>query len=445
MLKDNLKTVLREFHESSLPEMIQRDLKVDPVFSQPSVNKICTIVGPRRAGKTFYLHQMIQELTRKQCKIEDVIYINFEDERILPMNTSDLQSILDAYFELYGEDRQPYIFFDEIQNVEGWDRFARRLNDQGYRLTIAGSNSRTLSREIASALCGRTVTYELFPFSFSEFLSAGDLQPDAKTLYGGKRHAISAQFDAYLFSGGYPEVVLMQSEAVRQRILQDYFNTIFYRDLVERYGVKSLNLLRLWMNALMVNTSTLISFRKYENDFKSQGKKLSVSTLANFAKYLEEAYFGFFVETYSESERKRRQNPRKFYLVDLALHNYLTLRFSQNKGRLLENLVFLQLRRDGKAINYYRTKAGYEVDFVATTEGSRPMLIQVCYDLQEVETADREKRALLAAMKELNTETGTILTYGSKDRITANGKAIEILPVREWLLDPDHRWGEPPS
>ncbi|MCP4757526.1 MAG: ATP-binding protein [Proteobacteria bacterium] len=433
MLKDNIKTILREFHESKPPEIIDRDLTIDPEFFHSTVNKICTIVGARRAGKTFFLLQIVAKLIQETCNIEDIIYINFEDERILPLTANDLQIILDAYFELYGENRQPYIFFDEIQNVDGWEQFTRRLNAQGYRLFVTGSNSKMLSREIASALRGRTITYELFPFSFSEFLFSRNIQLDNKIRYGKKRHAINSLFDEYLFSGGYPEIVLMQSETVRQRILQDYFNTIFYRDLVERYRIKNLNLLRLWMNTLMVNISTSVSFRKYENDFKSQGEKLSVATLANFSRYLEEVYFGFFVEMYSASERKRRMNPRKFYLIDPALHNYLTLRFSQNKGRLLENLVFLELRRSGKTIHYYKTKAGHEVDFVVSNENSQPTLIQVCYDLQEIATANREKRALQAAMRELNIQTGTILTNESKDRIDENGGIIEILPVREWL------------
>ncbi len=436
MLKDNFKTIIAEFHESELPNMVLRDLVVDPMFfqSDSTVNKICTIVGPRRGGKTFFLLQLVKEFINTKCSIDNIIFINFEDERILPLRASDLQVILDAYFELYGENRQPYIFFDEIQNVEGWEQFVRRLNDRGYRLFISGSNSKMLSKEIATALRGRTVTYELFPFSFSEFLRSNSLEPNIKQLYGKKRHAFKSHFDSYLFSGGYPEIALIQTESVKQRILQDYFNTVIYRDLVERYRINNQSLLRLWMNALMVNVSTLISFRKYENDFKSQGEKLSIASLANFSRYLEEVYFGFFVELYTESERKRRMNPRKFYLIDPALHNYLTLRFSENKGRLLENLVFLELRRKGRTVHYYKTKAGYEVDFIVSDDSHEPVLYQVCYDLQNVDTINRERRSLQAAMKELDINSGTILTYNDKNQIEDKGKTINIQPVREWLI-----------
>jgi len=435
VLKDNFKKIIKEFHESDLPEMVRRDLTIDQQFFQSRINKICTVTGPRRAGKTFFLMQLIKDLIKIGRSIEDILYVNFEDERILPLQASDLQTILDAYYELYGEKTKPYVFFDEIQNIEGWQPFARRLNDQGYRLFITGSNSKMLSREIASALRGRTITYELFPFSFSEYLSSQNIESGKNAIHGKQRHAIAVGFESFISTGGYPEIALMKSEPVRQRIIQDYFNTVFYRDLVERYRINNTNLLRLWMNALMINISTLVSFRKYENDFKSRGEKLSVASLANFSRYLEEVYFGFFVELYSQSERKRRMNPRKFYLIDTALHNYLTLRFSQNKGRLLENIVFLELRRTGKRIHYYKTRNGFEVDFVVTDSEGIPELIQVCHDLEDMETADREKRALLAAMTELDLKEGTILTYDSKNQIKENGRIIEVLPVREWIIE----------
>ena len=187
-MKDKLKIIIKEFHESSLPDLIERHEIFDLSILSSSVNKVITIVGPRRAGKTFFLFQIIKKLLRQGSDLEDIIYINFEDERILPMKAENLQLILDAYFELYEKRETPCIFLDEIQNISGWDKFVRRLNDLGFTIFITGSNSRMLSREIATSLRGRTLTYEIFPFSFTEFLAAKGARPGKNVAYGKRRH-----------------------------------------------------------------------------------------------------------------------------------------------------------------------------------------------------------------------------------------------------------------
>lgn len=166
-------------------------------------------------------------------------------------------------------------------------------------------------------------------------------------IYGKTRHRINQLYEEYFFSGGYPEITFLEEKSTKGRILQDYFNTIFYRDLVERYRIKNSVLLRQWLNTLMMNLSSPISFNKIENDFRSRGMRLSRATLSSYARYVEDTFFGFFVELYSESVRKRQINPKKFYLIDQGMHNYLTLKFTENRGRILENLVFLELRRRG--------------------------------------------------------------------------------------------------
>lgn len=433
MTKDNLKVVIKEFHESALPDLIERKALFDFSILQSPVNKVITIIGPRRAGKTFFLFQIIKELLEKKIKITDVIYINFEDERILPMEGGDLQYILDAYFELYEKKANPFIFLDEIQNITGWDRFVRRLNDKGFTVFITGSNSRMLGREIATSLRGRTLTYEIFPFSFKEFLAAKGIRAEKNLIYGKKRHQIRSFYEDYFYSGGYPEIVLIGDELTRGRILQDYFNTIFYKDLVDRYRIKNSTLLKQLLNNLMMNLSSLISFSKIENDFKSRGMKLSRATLSSFAGYIEDTFFGFFVEMYSESVRKRQVNPKKFYLIDVGMHNYLTLKFSENRGRLLENVVFLGLRRKGIPVFYYRTSRGHEVDFLVK-ENDKWNMIQVCYDLTHIDTFTREKKALVSGLKEFGIDTGVIITDSEK-RVEQIGKyTLNIVPICEWLL-----------
>jgi len=432
-MKDKLKIIIKEFHESSLPDLIERHEMFDLSTLSSSVNKVITIVGPRRAGKTFFLFQIIKKLLRQGTDLEDIIYINFEDERILPMQADNLQLILDAYFELYEKRENPCLFLDEIQNINGWDKFVRRLNDRGFALFITGSNSRMLSREIATSLRGRTLTYELFPFSFVEFLKAKGIEPGKNAAYGRKRHHITGLYDAYLHCGGYPEIAFVDDESVKGRIVQDYFNAVFYRDLVERYRVKNTELLRQWLNALIANVSSLISLTKIENDFRSRGMKLSRATLSTFAGYVEDISFGFFVEMSSPSTRKRQVNPKKFYLVDLAIHNYLTFGFSENRGRLLENLVFLALRRRGHPVFYYKTAQGYEVDLLVKDKG-KGQLIQVCHDLNRIDTFSREKKALVSGLQELGLTTGTIVTDHEK-RVEQLGElTLNIVPAWEWLL-----------
>jgi len=432
-LKEKFKMIIKEFHDTPLPDLVRREVIVDLNVLGSSVNKVVTIIGPRRAGKTFLLFQIMKELLRKKFEMLDILYINFEDERITPLKGEMLQAILDAYFELYPDRGKPLVFLDEIQNVPGWDSFVRRINDQRLQVFVTGSNSKMLGREIATSLRGRTLTYEVFPFSFKEFVQCHGVRIEPDLPYSKLRHKVAQLFEEYFFSGGYPEISLLEDRSLKGRILQDYFNTIFYRDLVERYAVKNTDLLRQWLNILIANLSSLISYSKVENDFKSRGMKLSRATLSYFAGYVEDAFFGFFIEMYSRSVRKRQVNPKKFYLVDVGLHNYLTFKFSENRGRILENLVFLELRRRTPEIHYYRSPSGQEVDFLVR-DGEGLKLVQVCHDIHSVDVFTREKKSLLSAMEEFDIPLSWIITDHEKRKEAIDGRLIEIVPAMEWLL-----------
>jgi uncharacterized protein len=432
-MKERFKLIIKEFHEKELPDLVERPDVMDFSILNSQLKKVVTLVGPRRAGKTYFLFQIMKKILQESARITDILYVNFEDERITPIKAENLQDMLDGYFELYEGKPKPFVFLDEVQNVAGWDRFVRRINDAGLRIFITGSNSRMLGREIATSLRGRTVTFEVFPFSFREFIALRGVKLQKDTVYGKSRHRFGPLYEEYFFSGGYPEIVLAEGNSLKARILQDYFNTIFYKDLVDRYAIKNTELLRQWLNLLIMNLSSLVSFSKVENDFKSRGMKLSRATLSYFARYVEEAFFGFFLERYSESVRKRQVNPKKFYLIDVALHNFLTFKFSENKGRILENLVFLALRRSGPSVFYYKAAAGEEVDFL-TRDGEDLKLIQVCYDLHNLDVFTREKKALLSGMRELELKQGTIITESEKRTLNEGGLTLEIIPAWEWLL-----------
>ncbi|MEW6220070.1 MAG: ATP-binding protein [Thermodesulfobacteriota bacterium] len=433
MLKDKLKIIISEFQSMPLPGLLERELVVDLAAVGSPVNKVITIVGPRRAGKTFYLFQIMKRLVAGGRDIRDFVYVNFEDERILPMTAADLQLIVDAWRELHGRQDRPLLFLDEVQNINGWETFVRRLADQGYAVFVSGSNSRLLSSEIATALRGRTLTYTLLPFSFREFLAIRQVAPERSLPFGPERHRAQQLFESYLALGGYPEVIQLDNAQTRTRVLQDYFHAVFFRDLVERYRIKHSEILRQWLDILVKNCAALVSLRKVENDFRSRGMAVSVATLAAFARYVEEIFFGFFVEMHAESVRKRQINPKKFYLIDLGLHRFLSLGCSADRGRSLENVVFLELKRQGQKVNYYRTSTGAEVDFLVQS-GGEPRLIQVCHALDRLATANREKKALQQAMKELGLTTGLLLTAADKADETSAAGTIHIRPVWEWAV-----------
>ena len=436
MIKESLKIVIKEFHESELPSLIVRKEPFDFSVLHSPVKRIVTITGPRRAGKTYLLFQIMKYLLKRTgVSLTDFLYMNLEDERILPMNGEDLQYVLDAYLELYEKETVPFVFLDGILNIPGWEQFLRMLNDRGIRAVITGSNSRGLAREIATSLRGRTLSYEILPFSFGEFLAAKGIGAGEDIQFDKERHRIRKSYEEYLFSGGYPEVTLAKDQSTRGRIVQDYYSAVFYKDLVEPYRIKNTALLKQWLNTLVINVSSLIGFTKVEGDFKSRGMKLSRATLSYFAQYVEDAYFGFFVKMYSESIRKRQVNPKKFYLVDVAFHNYLTFRFSENRGRLLENIVFLELRRRGFPVFYYKTAGGHEIDFLIRELGTWK-LIQVCHDLDHIDTFSREKESLLAGLHELDMDSGTILTDHERRTESVRKYTINIIPVWEWLLNP---------
>ncbi len=439
MLKEKLKIIIREFHARPLPKLIPRSRTVDLSLLDSPINKVIAVVGPRRAGKTYYLFQIMSELLEKGGDIQEIVYVNLEDERILPMASDDLGEIPDAWRELYGGEKRPLIFLDEIQNVPGWERFVRRMNDAGNRVFVTGSNSRMLASEIATSLRGRTLTHEIFPFSFPEYLRAKGVEVTPTAVYDDVRHSIRSLYEEYFHDGGYPEIAFIEGERTKGAVLRDYFNVVFYRDLLERYQIQNSDLLRLWMKTLMANISALVSFNKAENDFRSRGVKVSKATLSAYASYVEDIYFGFFVEMYSESVRKRQANPRKFYLIDQGLHNYLTLKFGENQGRLLENVVYIALRREQIQVYYYKTLSGQEVDFLQV-DGKNRRLIQVCHEMERLQTLQREKKALLSAMEELGLEEGLILNLDvKKDEETPQG-IIRYRPVWEWLLNPKASW-----
>ena len=344
-MKDIIKTVIKDFHKSELPGFKERSLTV-PLNS----GKIISLIGSRRTGKTYYLYQLISKLLLTVNK-ENILYINFEDER-LNLKSEDLHLIIDAYYELYPENKDSlYIFFDEVQNISNWEKFVRRLYDTvSKNIIITGSSSKLLGKEIASSLRGRAIWYELFPLTFSEYLHFQNIDADDRYSSRNKAKIVKA-YANYLFNGGFPEVIFYDAQ-LRLKTLQSYLDVMIYRDIIEKYDVKNSASLRYFIKKSLANVSNTISVNKLFNELKSLGVKISKDTIYDYINYVQDCYLLYLVNIYSESINVQQTNEKKLYCVDTGLVNSVSFKFSQNTGRMLENEVFMQLRSKGEQVFY---------------------------------------------------------------------------------------------
>lgn len=431
MKKEILKRLIVEFHESELPELIERSMDVDL-----ETRKIISIIGPRRCGKTYYLYYLIKKLIQQGEDKTRMLYINFEDERILPFSVKEFDLILEAYFELYPENKgkKIYAFFDEIQNVNGWEVAVRRMYDrEKIRIFITGSSSKLLSKEIATALRGRTISYELQPFSFLEILRAKGIDVTPNLLYSSKRFHIKKLLNEYMKFGGFPEVVLENDETTKIRILQEYLNTIFFRDLVERYSVRNTILLKEIIRFLTSNISRYFSVSKFYKLAK-QNFKVTKRTILNYCSYLEDVRLTLFVKKFG-TLKEQMVNPRKIYCIDVGFKTASGFYTSEDLGRIAENLVFLKLRerqlRD-PLVEIYYWKQKQEVDFIVKRGKKVEEIIQVCWDVEEAK--EREIKGILNAAEFFKIKKGIIITGDFEGEELIEGVKIEYVPLWKWLL-----------
>jgi predicted AAA+ superfamily ATPase len=353
------KRVILEFQETPLPEMVPRDLAV-PQDSQ----KVITVYGPRRAGKTFFMYGLIDRLTQRVEKSR-IIYFNLEDERLLPLDVKEMHLLIDAYFELFPEHREGpvYLFLDEIQVVSGWEVFIRRLHEsRRFRIFLTGSSANLLSREIATSLRGRTLAYQLTPLSFSEYLRFREIPFDPKTIrYSENRFSVIRALEDYLEWGGYPEVVTSDDE-IALDILQNYFEMIVYRDIADRFSLRNSATLKNLLKYLLTNVSNLFSVNRYQGSLEP-GMGAARETIQEYLSCILETDIIALVPRFTFSLKAQEKNPKKVYAIDNGLRKATAFVFSQDVGRLAENLVFQELSRSGFEIYYWKGKQ--EVDFIA--------------------------------------------------------------------------------
>jgi predicted AAA+ superfamily ATPase len=424
-MKNVFKKIITDFHESQLQPVVPRDIQI-PFNS----GKIVSLIGVRRSGKTAILFHLITSL-RKKVDPVNIIYVNFEDDRLFPLTLQHLNDLIDAYYELYPDKRKEklYLFFDEIQNVVHWELFVRRVYDTlNTDIFITGSSSKLLSAEIATSLRGRTITYEVFPFSFSEYLRYRKITVN---LYSSTAvsHMVHA-FDAYLHQGGFAETINALPD-IRSRILSDYADLIVYKDIVERHGIKNLTLMKHLVKYCFTHMATGVSVTKLYNDFKSQGFKLGKDTLFDYFSYLEDAFAVFSVPVFRNSVREEQRNPKKIYAVDTGFKSVFDASLSPDLGRLYENSAFLHLRRKTRDVYYFLQHQ--EVDFYCRTSDDQ-CIVNVSYDIHAPETRKRELNGLFEAMSYFDVKRAWLVTGSHEETVDHDGKTVTILPLWKWLL-----------
>jgi uncharacterized protein len=377
------------------------------------------ITGLRRAGKSYFLYQLIHK-KYKQEEMDQIVMINFEDERLIEVTYNDLHLILDAYYELF--EKKPVLFLDEIQNVTHWQKYVRRIADEGLHVYVTGSNAEMLSHEIATTLGGRYINLEILPLSFKEYLRFQGIIFTEKMIYSKERHLIMKEFYNYLHFGGFPELLKFEN---KREFLSSVYQKLFYGDIIARYKVSNVQVLKLLIKKIAESVNNETSVNRIKNLITSTGVSIGSNTLFDYLNYIESSYLiGSISNFYSKFSEK--ETNKKYYFLDNGI---LGLFLNDQPTKLLENQVYIELRRKGYVT--YFLKRTTEVDFYIP---EKQLLIQVSYSINNPETYQREIKGLVSAMKELNILEGMIITYDEEKTIQIDDYTIQVKPAWKWLL-----------
>jgi uncharacterized protein len=430
-----LQRIILDFQKSEFPPLTRRDLEITPI-----ANMSFAVVGSRRAGKTFRTYQYASELIERGVARENICRIQFHDPRLRTLSVDDLTQIDTAYFALYPEKQGKediFFIFDEIHRIEGWEDYVLHLLD-GHRnkVLITGSTSKLLKGDIASGLRGKNFSRELLPFSFDEFARHYEVEPDTVSTGGATR--LIKLLQRYIRQGGFPGLLDLPPELHRD-LLESYWDTMVLRDIIEAHPDDNINIVAFsrFSHALLSRTSCPVTINKIIVNLRRDGVRFSAETLYRYMHYLQEAYMLFSVEFFSSSEKVRSQNYRKVYAVDWALADAIVPAEGVDPTRQFENLIYLELRRRGYKISYYRTRQGHEVDFVAVRKRGRSSdreLYQVCYAMDTASVRERELRAIPPAAAHLKTTRNCIITFNSEETTNIDGVTVEVIPAWKWLL-----------
>lgn len=420
LTKELLSSVLKEQNEAFLSKDlgVQREVlkSLSDIVKTPQV---VVITGLRRVGKSTLMAQVA-----KKYLVDDFYFVNFEDERLLNFSVSDFDFLYETLISLFGEKKT--FLFDEIQNVPQWERFVRRLHDQGFKFIVTGSNASLLSQELGTRLTGRSIRIELYPFSFKEFLTfKGIAIPHVSVLTTREKGRLLKLSDEYLISGGIPDALKYPKLDIHKTLYDD----VLYRDIATRYRLDNVKELKELAFYLTSNTLSLISYNK----LKELLKLGSVNTVKSYIEYLESSWLFFIVNKYAYSIKEQQIAAKKVYSIDTGLSRTVGFSFSENKGKLMENCVFLSQRKKGHDLYYYKTKKDREVDIFLPKSKT---FIQVAQHLDSEVTRNREIQALTEAATEHKGEREFIIvTEREKEIIKERSVSIRVVPLYEWLLE----------
>ena len=433
MNKDRLFEILNEWNYwfRPLPETVHRRQYEEELARKSHADEVIVIKGVRRSGKSTLLINEIRRYLSEGIDITNILFVNFEDQRFRLFDERTLlEEIKNVYLEYIKPTGDLVIMLDEVQNIPAWEQWVLKEYELGSnRLYVTGSNSHLLSREFGTALGGRYLGVEVFPLSFEEYLAFHGIVIDSKALLLHRQMTLRQHFNDYLAYGGFPRVVLQQDEALKKETVKSYFDSILLKDIVARYRLKNYQTLHELSLFLLANNATVNAYNKLKNNFA-----VSFDTIKDYVEYLTNAYIILPVNKFDYSVKKQIANPKKFYAIDTGLANAVSFNLSEKRGANLENIVFLELKRRGYTVYYYKTAKGLEVDFLLPGPDETE-LIQVTATLENETTRKRELRVFKEARKELKGAIRcTVITLDRSETIQYEGMEIRIVNVLEFLL-----------
>lgn len=384
-------------------------------------------VGIRRTGKSYMMYQQIKKLLANGVPLSQIVYVNFEDERLLEMTADDLNSILEIALEISGICNRPYLFLDEIQNIDGWEKFVRRIADMKYNINITGSNSKMLSSEIASTLGGRFVIMNIYPYSFSEYLIAKGKDKDyLSTISTSDKADVLAQYNEYVTYGAFPELVEIKN---KRAFLSSIYQTLYLGDIITRNKITNDFAIKLVLKKIAESITKPLSFSRLTNILKSAGTSLGKQTVINYVNYMTDSYLLFTLKNYAAKLVEKETSP-KYYFMDTGL---LGLMLLDCKSAQLENLVAIELIRRYGAENVFYFENNIEIDFFVPSE---QLAIQVSMQvLDNMDTRERETRAFVKLHNFIPDPRCILITNSEEETLNCDGIRIEVVPVWKWLLD----------
>ena len=394
---------------------IRRDV-LDEILNWFKDNRVIVLTGIRRCGKSTILRQIMKQK-------ENFCYVNFEDERFLDFKAQDFEKLNETLIEIYNNPK--IYFFDEIQNIDKFETFVRRLQDEDKKIVITGSNASLLSKEFGTRLTGRYKPFEIFPFSFAEYLKFKGIEIKKDWNYKTqKRVEIKKAFKEYLESGGFPEYLKTEDK----EYIKDVFENILYKDVIARYAIKKQKIIKELISILATNISSTFTY----NSIKTTLHLGNSITVKEYISYLANSYFFFELPKFDFSLRKSLNAPKKIYMIDTAFSKITGFNFSPNEGKNLENVVFIELKRRKNEVYYFAEKN--ECDFIIKDGAKISKAIQVCYDFNK-ENREREVKGLLEALKKFKLKEGFIITNDQEEEFKQEEKKIKIVPIWKWLLE----------